>query len=116
MSKKDISKHIDNLSEDAKAYIKSEIAYYKLDLYKKTIKSISYSLRFLLSVSILILLFVFLSISIGLVLGELFGHYFIGFLIVTGLYAIVFFISLKYGKKFIEGKILRLFNHIFEDV
>lgn len=116
MSKDKISKHFENLSNDAKVYLESELAYYKLDAYKKLIKATSFILRFIVIVSVFLVLLSFLSLALGLWLGEIFNHYYLGFLIIAGVYLILFILLLLFGKRFITGRVLKIFNHIFKDI
>ena len=116
MSDKKIGEHLNDLSDDAKTYIKSEIAFYKLDAYKKLIKATSSILKIVINSGILILVFAFLSIGLSLFLGRLLGLYYIGFLIVAGFYAIIFILMFIFGKPFIDKIVLRIYNKIFEDI
>lgn len=111
-----IGEHLNNLSDDAKTYIESEIAYYKLDAYKKLIKATSSLLKFVINVGIILLIFAFLSIGLGLFLGELFHHYYIGFFIVAGIYLFLLLLSLTLGRPIIEKFVLKIYNRIFEDI
>ncbi len=116
MSKDKISKHFENLSNDAKSYLESELAYYKLDAYKKLIKATSFILSFIVIVSVFLVLLSFLSLAFGLWLGELLNHYYLGFLIIAGFYFVIFILLLLFGKQFITNRVLKIFNHIFEDI
>ena len=116
MSDKKLGQHLNNLSDDAKTYIESEIAYYKLDAYKKLIKATSSILRIVINSGILILVFAFLSIGLSLYLGELLGYYYVGFLIVAGVYILIFILMLIFGKPLIEKKVLKIYNLIFDDI
>lgn len=116
MSDKKLGQHLNNLSDDTKTYIESEIAFYKLDAYKKLIKATSLILRFVLNQIILILMFLFISIGISLFLGNLLGYYYLGFLIIAGVYILIFLFLLIFGKPIIEKKVLKIYNLIFKDV
>lgn len=116
MSKDKISKHFENLSNDAKVYLESELAYYKLDAYKKLIKATSFVLRFTVTVGVFLVLISFLSLALGLWLGELFNHYYLGFLLIAGVYLIIFILLLVFGKRFVTNKVLEIFNLIFKDI
>lgn len=113
---KKIGQHLNNLSDDAKIYIKSEIAYYKLDAYKKLIKATSSLLGFVVKAGIVLLIFAFLSIGLGLLLGKLIGYYFVGFFVVAGIYFILLILMLLFGKPFIQRTVLKIYNRIFEDI
>ncbi len=113
---KKIGQHLNNLSDDAKTYIKSEIAFYKLDAYKKLIKATSSLLSFIVKVGILLLILAFLSIGLGLLLGKLIGYYYIGFFVVAGIYFILLLIMILFGRPFIQKTVLKIYNRIFEDI
>ena len=116
MSDQKIGEHLNNLSDDAKTYIESEIAYYKLDAYKKLIKATSSLLKFVINAGIVLLIFAFLSIGLGLLLGKLIGYYYVGFFIIAGIYFIILLLILIFGKPFIEKSVLKIYNQIFEDI
>jgi len=113
--KKKLSEHFDNLSEDAKVYIESELAYYKLDIYKKSIKGTSFLLRFFVNSALILLSFTFFFVGISLLVGYLIGYYFLGFIIVSVLLFIFALIMKKYSKPLFEKRILKIFNYIFKD-
>jgi hypothetical protein len=113
---KRLGKHLENLSEDAKIYIESEIAYQKLDLYKKLINATSLLLKFIVNSSILLLAFAFLFIGLSLLLGYLLGYYFVGFLIVSGMLFFITILMVAYGKPIFEKRVLKMFNSIFGDL
>ena len=116
MSKDKIGQHFENLSNDAKVYLESELAYFKLDAYKKAIKATSFIFRFIVTVGVFLVLISFLSLALGLWLGELLNHYYLGFLIIAGLYFIIFMLLLIFGKRFITSRVLKIFNNIFKDI
>jgi len=116
MSKDKLSKHFENLSNDAKVYLESELAYYKLDAYKKSIKAISFILRFIVITGVFLVLLSFLSIALSFWLGELLEHYYLGFLIVAGFYFVVFILLLLFGRQAITNSVLKMFNHVFKDI
>ena len=116
MSNQNMGEHLNNLSDDAKTYIESEVAYYKLDAYKKLIKATSSLLKFLINAGIVLLIFAFLSIGLGLLLGKLIGYYYVGFFIIAGIYFVILLLILIFGKPFIEKSVLKIYNQIFEDI
>lgn len=116
MSDKNISEHFDNLSDDAKSYIKSEIKYIKLDAYKKLIKATASLLKFIVNSGLVIMVFTFLSIGLAILIGYYIGYYSAGFFILAGVYLILLLLMLIFGKPFIERKVLRIYNKIFEDI
>lgn len=117
MSKqKKINEHFQNLSEDAQTYIESEIAYQKLDLFKKLVKATSLLLHYIINSSILLLAFAFLLIGLSLWLGYSLGYYFLGFLIVSGVLFIITVLMVIFAKPLFEKRVLKIFNEIFSDL
>jgi len=115
MSEKKISQHLENLSDDAKEYIKSEIAFYKLDIYKKFIKVNSLLIRLLLLGVLALLVFTFVAIASALLLGELIGSYYIGFFILSGGFLLLLLLVYLFSKPIVERKTISLFNKILND-
>ncbi len=113
--KKRLGQHINNLSDDAKTYIESEIAYQKLDFYRKLIKTTSLLMKFLVNSTLLILAFSFLFIGLSLLIGYLIGYYFVGFLIISGLLFFITLLMVIFGKPFFEKRVLKIFNSIFAE-
>jgi energy-coupling factor transporter transmembrane protein EcfT len=115
MSDKKISQHFENLSEDAHKYIESEIAFYKLNAYKKAVKASSLLIRLLLIGALTLLLFSFLAIALGLLLGKMLGNYYFGFFIISGVFLIFLLVVFLFSKPFIERKTISLFNKILHE-
>jgi len=113
MSEKKISQHFENLTEDAKKYIESEIAYYKLDFYKKSIIASSLLIRLLVAGAIALLCLTFLGMALALFLGMLIDNYYLSFLIVAGVFLLFFILILYFSKSSIERKTIAFFNKIF---
>lgn len=116
MSDKKLGQHFNNLSDDAKTYIKSELAFYKLDAYKKLIKATSSILRIVINSGIIVLMLTFLSIGVALLIGKLIGYYYVGFLIIAGFYLLILILMSLFGKRWVEKTVLKIYNNIFEDI
>ena len=114
--KKKLNKHFENLSEDAKIYIESEIAYYKLDTYKKLIKTTSLILKFIVNASLLILAFTFLFVGLSLLIGYILGYYFIGFLIISAVLFIITILMVIFARPLFDKRILKMYNAVFSDI
>ena len=115
MSEKNISQHFENLTDDAKKYIESEIEYYKLDVYKKSIKASSTLVWLLIISALLVLAYTFLCIGFALLIGNLLGKYYLGFLIISGVFLILFVVVFLWVKPIIEEKTIQFFNDAFKD-
>lgn len=115
MSEKNISQHLENLSDDAKNYIKSEIDFYKLDIYKKFVKVISLLVRLLILGILAFLLFSFLATGLAMLIGENIGSYYLGFFIVAGGFLILLILVYLFGKPAIDRKAISFLNNILND-
>ncbi len=112
---KAVKDHVEHLSEDSQNYIKSLIAYYKLDAFKKLSKSLVASLNLLLLGGIGLLLFLFISIGVSFLIGESLGTIAYGFLIMGGFYALLFVLIFAFAKPIIERKVLMFLSQIIND-
>ena len=105
--------NVDELNDHIHAYIKSTFEYYKIDFFKKSMKTtVSFS-RVLLLGTVVVLFLFFFSFGLALLLGELLGNLSYGFFIIAGIFLILLILVLVYGKKMIERKVLRSGSKIF---
>jgi hypothetical protein len=109
----ELKENVENIQENAKAYIESNIAYYKLWGFKVAMKSTTLALKFFLIAICLIIVLLFLSVAGALALGNLFGSYPMGFVAVAGIYLILVFLLFLVKDKIVEGPILEKFSEIF---
>ena len=110
-----LNQHVENLSSDTQDYIKSLIAYYKLDAYKKSAKATSALLRFLVFAGIFLLFFAFLLIGFALLIGELLDSFYLGFFCMALFNLIIMLFVATKGKKWIDKIVLSFFSEIFKD-
>jgi len=111
MAKK-VNEHIEDLSDDSKAYLRSLIEYYKLDALKKSTKAIAALLRIAINGSVLLLLFMFLSIGLSFFIGELIDSIGYGFMIMGGFYLTLLIIFAIISKPLSESLSLKFINKI----
>jgi len=111
MAKK-VNEHIEDLSDDSKAYLRSLIEYYKLDALKKSTKAIAALLRIAINGSLLLLLFMFLSIGLSFFIGELIDSIGYGFMIMGGFYLTLLIIFAIISKPLSESLSLKFINKI----
>ena len=109
----DIKDHTENIQEQAKNYIESYLAYYKLKCFKLVMKSITSVIKFGLIALFMMMVLLFVSIAGALAIGELLDSYALGFLIVGGLYLLITVIVYIIKDKIVEGPILEKFSEIF---
>lgn len=101
------------IQENAKAYIESNLAYYKLWGFKVAMKSTTLMLKFFLIAMCLMIVLLFISIAGAMALGNLFNSFPLGFLIVAGIYLVLALLLFLVKDKIVEGPILEKFSEIF---
>ncbi len=113
MAFEDLKENTDAVQENAKAYLDSSIAYYKLWGFKVAMKSTTLMLKFLLITICLSIVLLFVSIAGAFALGNLFDSYPLGFLAVAGIYLVLALLLFLVKDKIVEGPILEKFSEIF---
>lgn len=109
----DIKNNVDELNDHIHNYTKSTFEYYRMDFFKKSMKTtVSFSRVLLLGIIVVLFLF-FLSFGLALLLGEILGNTSYGFFIMAGLFLVLLALVAVYGKKMIERKVLRSGSKIF---
>ncbi len=113
MAFEELKENTDAIQENAKAYIDSSIAYYKLWGFKVAMKSTTLMLKFFLIALCLMIVLLFISIAGAMALGQLFDSYPLGFLAVAGVYLVLALLLFLVKDKIVEGPILEKFSEIF---
>lgn len=113
MDLEDIKDNVEDIQENAKGYVESTIAYYKLWGFKVAMKSTTLILKFILIAICMMIVLLFLSIAAALAIGDLMGSYVVGFLIVAAVYLVLAMLLYKIKDKIVEGPILEKFSEIF---
>ena len=109
----ELKENVEDIQENAKAYLESSISYYKLWGFKVAMKSTTMILKFFL-ISICVMIFLlFISIAGAIALGQIIDSYPIGFLIVAGIYLVLALLLFLVKDKIVEGPILEKFSEIF---
>ena len=106
MAFEELKENTDAIQENAKAYIDSSIAYYKLWGFKVAMKSTTLMLKFFLIALCLMIVLLFISIAGAMALGQLFDSYPLGFLAVAGVYLVLALLLFLVKDKIVEGPIL----------
>lgn len=113
MAFEELKENTENIQDQAKEYIESHLAYYKLWGFKVAMKSTTLIFKFTLIVLCFSMVLLFGSFAAAYAFGSLFGSNALGFLAVGGIY-LFFTILLFFVKdKFVEGPILEKFSEIF---
>ncbi|MDX1461460.1 MAG: phage holin family protein [Marinirhabdus sp.] len=97
-------------------YLKSTAEYYKLRLFKSSMKFATSLINMLVLGSILLLFLAFVSVGVAMWLGTIMGGLRFGFFIVGGIYLIVFVLMYIFGRDHITRLLLTKFSElIIED-
>ncbi|WP_396144392.1 competence protein [Flavobacterium sp.] len=113
MAFEELKENTEAIQENAKAYVESSLAYYKLWGFKVAMKSTTLMLKFFLIALCLMIVLLFISIAGAMALGQLFQSYPLGFLAVAGIYLILALLLFLVKDKIVEGPILEKFSEIF---
>jgi uncharacterized membrane protein YdbT with pleckstrin-like domain len=108
-----IKESVEEIQEKVKDVIDSNIAYYKLWLFKVVTKSATVVLKVLLLAFFLVMFLFFSSIALALFLGKLFENNIVGFLLVGVVYLVLMLIVYFLKDKIVESTILKNFSKIF---
>jgi len=113
MALEELKDNVEDIQENAKAYVESSIAYYKLWGFKVAMKSTTLILKFTLIAICLMIVLLFLSVAAALAFGKMMDSYVVGFLLVAGIYFILAMLLFLVKDKIVEGPILEKFSEIF---
>ena len=113
MAFEELKENAENVQFQAKAYIESNVAYYKLWGFKVAMKSVTLVFKFTLIVICFLMVLLFISISAALAIGNCVNSTAIGFLIIGVIYLILTGLLFLIKDKTVEGPILEKFSEIF---
>ena len=113
MAFEELKENTEAIQENAKAYVESSLAYYKLWGFKVAMKSTTLMLKFFLIALCLMIVLLFVFIAGAMALGQLFQSYPLGFLAVAGIYLVLALLLFLVKDKIVEGPILEKFSEIF---
>jgi hypothetical protein len=113
MAFEELKENTESIQDQAKVYLDSHLAYYKLWGFKVAMKSTTLIFKFTLILVCFCMVLLFGSFAAAYAFSAYFGSFTLGFLTVGGIY-LVLTISLFFIKeKFVEGPILEKFSEIF---
>ena len=110
-----LTDNIQSVSDKFQEYGTSTAEYYKLRLFKSSMKGAISLVNLLVFGSFFLFVLLFISIGVALWLGIMLESSFAGFLIVGGFYALVTIFLLVFGKKLIERSLLIKFSELLYD-
>ena len=113
MAFEELKEQTENIQEHAKAYVETNIEYYKLRGFKILMQSTTMIVKFLLFAICLSMVLLFGSIAGAFAIGSYLDNTALGFLIVGGVYLVMTFLLFLVKDKIVEGPILEKFSAIF---
>lgn len=113
MAFEELKENTQAIQENAKAFVESNVAYYKLWGFKVAMKSTTLILKFALIAMCLMIVMLFVSIAGAFAIGKLLDSYALGFIIIAGIYLILALLLFLVKDKIVEGPILEKFSEIF---
>lgn len=113
MAFEELKENAGEFQQNAKSFIDSSIAYYKLWLFKVAMKSTTMLLKIFLIGIFLMLMLVFFSIAAAIAIGYALDNFAYGFLIIAGVYILLSVLIYNIKDKVIEGPILEKFSEFF---
>tara|TARA_R110002012_G_scaffold42572_6_gene115928 strand:+ start:97260 stop:97706 length:447 start_codon:yes stop_codon:yes gene_type:complete len=96
-------------------YSASMAEYYKLRLFKSTMKGAVSLVNLLVYGSLFLFVFLFLSIGAAFWLGTFFEHVYVGFLLIGAFYGIILIFMFIFGRKIIQRNMLHKFSGLLYD-
>lgn len=116
MAFSNLSHNFHEIGDKFKDFTESSVEYYKLRLFKSAMKGATSLVNLMVFGGIFLFVLFFISAGIALWLGVVYNSPYLGFLIVGGFYAVLFFFIVFFGKGLIEKAILNKFSKlVFDD-
>lgn len=97
-----IATNIELLYEKTKKYTETSIELFKLNTIDKIADLVSSLFVRLILIMVVAMFTLFLNIALSLFIGTLLGETFLGFLIISGVYLVLYIIMFNYRKKLIK--------------
>ncbi|CAM3706215.1 hypothetical protein FSS13T_12160 [Flavobacterium saliperosum S13] len=108
-----LKENAEEIQDNLKNVMDSNIAYYKLWLFKVLTKSTTLVLKVVLLLLLFVLFLFFSSIALAFYLSEILNSNVLGFLSVGGIYIILLLIVYFIKDNIVEGSILEKFSNVF---
>jgi len=108
-----LKENAEEIQDKLKNVMDSNVAYYKLWLFKVLMKSTTMLLKVALLLLLFTLFLLFASLALALYLGEIMNSNVLGFLSVGGIYIILMVIVYFIKDKIVEGNVLEKFSKVF---
>jgi hypothetical protein len=113
MAFEEIKENVEDIQDQAQAYIENNLSYYKLRAFKMAMKSATTILKFSLILLCFSMVLLFCSFALAYAIGDYLDSYSLGFLVVGGFYLIATGLLFLVRDKIVEGPLLEKFSEIF---
>jgi len=115
MAFKGLTESLHKVTDRIEDYSLSTVEYYKLRLFKTTMKGAVSLVHLLVYGSLSLFVMLFLSIGAAFWLATFFENVYVGFLLIGAFYGIVLISMFIFGRKIIERKMLYKFSSLLYD-
>ncbi len=115
MAFKGLTDSLHKVTDRIEDYSLSMAEYYKLRLFKTTMKGAVSLVHLLVYGSLSLFVMLFLSIGAAFWLATFFENVYVGFLLIGAFYGIILIFMFIFGRKIIERKILYKFSRLLYD-
>ena len=112
---KNLTDSLHEVTDRIEDYGLSTVEYYKLRLFKSSMKGAIALVHLLVFGSLSLFVMLFLSIGAALWLGTFFEEVYVGFLLIGAVYGIALIFMFVFGRKIIERRMLFSFTGLFYD-
>jgi len=109
----EIKQNFEDIKQEAKSFIDSNVDYYQLWAFKITTKATSLVLKIFVLSLLLLLALLFLSFAAAFAIGSALESNTFGFLIIGGLYLLVCVLIYSFRRKLIDHLMIKKFSDIF---
>ncbi|TDD99648.1 competence protein [Flavobacterium cellulosilyticum] len=113
MAFEELKDNVEHIHEEFNSYIKNSIGFYKLKLFKLSMKLLIVLFKYSLILAFVLMVVFFSSVALAFALSEYFESYITGFSVVGGGYFILGLLFILLKKKWIERFIIKKFSKIF---
>ena len=103
----------EDIQEKLKNVLDSNVAYYKLWLFKVAMKSTTMLLKVLLMAVFFMFFLLFASLALAIYLSGIFESYTLGFLSVGGIYILLLLVVYLAKDNLLESRLLEKFSQVF---
>lgn len=105
----------DDFQGNAKGFIETSIAYYKLWVLKGVAKSATSVLKMMMMAAVGLMVVVFFSTAAALAIGYAFDNFAYGFLVIGSVYLIIWLILNNVKDNLVDKPVLQKFSEFFKD-